>query len=91
MKLSQQPSVLPRVFCASQCPPDNLSHEIDEFLIYYDLVYFPQCVDKKCGIYSCASAHAEKRWLIYVVVRLILTIRGLALARRYDTEWGCDS
>jgi hypothetical protein len=41
--LSKQPSVLPRVFklCASQCPPHNVEHDIEQFPSYYDPIYFP--------------------------------------------------
>jgi hypothetical protein len=37
--LSKQPSVLPRVLCASQCPPHNVLHETYEYPLYYDPFY----------------------------------------------------
>ena len=41
--LHKQPCVLPRVLCASQCPSDNKPHDIDEFPLYYDPLYYPAC------------------------------------------------
>ena len=37
----KQPSVLPRILCASHCPPHNVEHEIEQYLLYYDPLYFP--------------------------------------------------
>ena len=41
--LCKQPSELPRVLCASYCPPHDVSHEIDDYPLYYDPLYFPSC------------------------------------------------
>jgi len=40
--LSKQPSVLPRVLCASDCPPHDVLHECSEYPLYYDALYFPE-------------------------------------------------
>ena len=34
-------SVVPCVLCATQCPPCNILHEIDDFASFYDLCYYP--------------------------------------------------
>ena len=39
--LCKQPSRLPHVLCASQCPPDNVYHDIFEYPVYYDALYSP--------------------------------------------------
>jgi hypothetical protein len=40
--LFKQPSELPRVLCASQCPPHNVVHEMNDYPLYYDPAYFPE-------------------------------------------------
>jgi hypothetical protein len=40
--LRKQPSVLPRILCASQCPPDHVLHDVLEFPLFYDALYYPQ-------------------------------------------------
>jgi hypothetical protein len=40
--LCKQPCVLARVLNASDCPPDNVLHEIPDYPLYYDALYFPQ-------------------------------------------------
>ena len=41
--LVKQPSELPRVLSASHCPPNNVLHDISEFPLYYDPLYYPTC------------------------------------------------
>ena len=39
--LVKQPSRSPRVLCATHCPPHDIFHDISDFRLYYDPLYFP--------------------------------------------------
>ena len=39
--LFKQPSVQPCILCASHCPPHDVLHEIDDFPLYYNPLYYP--------------------------------------------------
>ena len=43
--LHQQPCLLPCALCTSQCPPENIIHDIEQISSYYDPTsnYFPTC------------------------------------------------
>ena len=39
--ISKKPSAVPRVLCASLCPPRNILHDIDDYASFYDPCYYP--------------------------------------------------
>ena len=65
--LSKKPSVVPRVLCASECPPHNVLHEIDDYPRFYEPTYFPCYYDSifvseesVCGwLLSSLQNHSE--------------------------------
>jgi len=40
--ICKKPCVVPRVLCASQCPPHNILHDILDYPFYYEPIYFPE-------------------------------------------------
>ena len=71
--LVKQPSELPRVLSASHCPPNNVLHDISEFPLYYDPLYYPTCFS---SIFSSPIKVCE--WLL-TDCKLILIIVVVAL------------
>ena len=41
--LVKRPPELPRALCASHCPPHNVLHNMSDFPLYYDPLYYPTC------------------------------------------------
>ena len=41
----KQRSIAPRMLCASQCPPDNVMHDISDYPMFYDPIYEPKIHD----------------------------------------------
>jgi hypothetical protein len=39
---SKQPSVVARVMNATGCPPHDMLHNIEDYSVFYDPLYFPQ-------------------------------------------------
>ena len=39
--ISKKPSAVLHVLCATQCPPCNILHEIDDYASFYDPCYYP--------------------------------------------------
>lgn len=57
--LCKKPSVVARVLCATQCPPHDVFHFIDDYPCYYDACYFPQYHASIFAVCAWLSASLE--------------------------------